>query len=126
MQLNKLKPNLDKIELLVVSGRSNLEFKVSFWMGLHPLKEQIHSFGVLLCQGLQLEVVHVLVTFRLDYCNTHYVGLPFKSIWKFQLVQNAAAGLLTELGCTDQITLILAHLHWLLFVFQAQLKVLDL
>ena len=41
-------------------------------------------------------VVHVLVTPQLDYCNALYVGLPLKMTWKLQLVQNAAAKLLTR------------------------------
>ena len=85
-----------------------------------PLKEQVHSLVVLLEPSLSLEaqvasvawsafyqlrlvaqlrpyldnlasVVYALVTSRLDYCNALYVGLPLKTVWKLQLVQNAAA-----------------------------------
>ena len=40
-------------------------------------------------------VTHALVTSRLDYCNVFYVGLPLKSVQKLQLVQRAAARVLT-------------------------------
>lgn len=36
--------------------------------------------------------IYVMVTW---YCNSQYIGLPLKSTWRFQLVQNAAAHLLS-------------------------------
>lgn len=36
---------------------------------------------------------HALVTCRLDYCNTFYIRLPMKIVWKRQMIQNAAVRL---------------------------------
>lgn len=35
-------------------------------------------------------VTHTSITSHLNSCNTLYTGLLFNSIWKLQLVQNAA------------------------------------
>ncbi len=40
-------------------------------------------------------VIHAFVTTRLDYCNALYVGVSGSSIAHLQMVQNAAAHLLT-------------------------------
>ena len=41
-------------------------------------------------------VIHATVTSRLDYCNSLYAGLPLNLTQKLQLVQNAAAWVLTK------------------------------
>uniref|UniRef100_A0A670II27 Reverse transcriptase domain-containing protein n=1 Tax=Podarcis muralis TaxID=64176 RepID=A0A670II27_PODMU len=60
-----------------------------------------------------VRVVHALVISRLDYYNVLYVGLPLKVTWKLQLIQNAAARLVTGSGRRDHITPVLRDLHWL-------------
>lgn len=42
-----------------------------------------------------------LIASSLDYCNTFYIGLPLKSIYKFKLVENAAARFLAGINCRD-------------------------
>ena len=58
-------------------------------------------------------VVHVLVISCLDYCNVLYMGLPLKVTQKLQLIQNAAARLVTGSCRRDHITPVLRNLHWL-------------
>ena len=55
-------------------------------------------------------VINAFVTSRLDYCNALYVGMDQASIKRLQLVQNAAARLLTGHKKRDHITPILASL----------------
>ena len=69
-------------------------------------------------------VINAFVTSRLDYCNALYVGMDQASIKRLQLVQNAAARLLTGHKKRDHISPILASLHWLPVRFRIDFKVL--
>lgn len=70
------------------------------------------------------KVVHALITSRLDYCNSLYFGIDQCSVRRLQLVQNAAARLLTGTRRRDHITPVLSSLHWLPVVFRIQFKML--
>uniref|UniRef100_A0A3P9MP71 Reverse transcriptase domain-containing protein n=1 Tax=Oryzias latipes TaxID=8090 RepID=A0A3P9MP71_ORYLA len=69
-------------------------------------------------------VIHAFVTTRLDYCNSLYVGTPHSSLSRLQLVQNAAARLLTGTWKREHITPVLASLHWLPVHFRVRFKIL--
>ncbi|KAF7234923.1 hypothetical protein EYD10_18203, partial [Varanus komodoensis] len=69
-------------------------------------------------------VTHTLVTSRLDFFNALYMGLPLKTVWILQLVQNRAARLLTGTGRYVHMTPVLRQLHWLPVEVRAQFKVL--
>ncbi len=69
-------------------------------------------------------VIHAFVTTRLDYCNALYVGVSGSSIARLQMVQNAAARLLTGTCKYEHISPILASLHWLPVHFKIQFKIL--
>ena len=58
-------------------------------------------------------IVHALVISRLDYCNAVLYGLPDAQLQKLQLVQNAAARLVTGTHRREHITPVLFALHWL-------------
>ena len=70
------------------------------------------------------KLVHAFMTSRLDYCNALLAGCPVSSINKLQLVQNAAARVLTRSRKYDHITPILSSLHWLPIKFRINYKVL--
>ncbi len=70
------------------------------------------------------KLVHAFMTSRLDYCNALLAGCPASSINKLQLVQNAAARVLTRSRKYDHITPILSSLHWLPIKFRISYKVL--
>ncbi|KAI5086446.1 hypothetical protein C0J45_2304, partial [Silurus meridionalis] len=66
------------------------------------------------------KLVHKLMTSRIDYCN----ACPASLINKLQLVQNAAARVLTRSRKYDHITPILSSLHWLPVKFRIDYKLL--
>ena len=69
-------------------------------------------------------VIHAFVTTRLDYCNALYAGVSGSSIARLQLVQNAAARLLTGTRKYEHISPVLASLHWLPVDFRVHFKIL--
>ncbi len=64
------------------------------------------------------------MTSRLDYCNALLGGCPASSINKLQVVQNAAARVLTRSRKYDHITPILQSLHWLPIKYRISYKIL--
>ncbi len=70
------------------------------------------------------KLVHAFMTSRLDYCNALLGGCPVSSINKLQIVQNAAARVLTRSRKYDHITQILQSLHWLPIKFHISYKIL--
>ena len=69
-------------------------------------------------------LVHAFVSSRIDYCNALFSGLPTGRTKKLQLVQNAAARILTKTRKFDHITPILSSLHWLPIQARCDFKVL--
>ena len=59
------------------------------------------------------QIIHALVTYRMDYCNSVLVGQSTSALAPLQRVQNAAARLLTNGRKFDHITPALMQLHWL-------------
>ncbi len=64
------------------------------------------------------------MTSRLDYCNALRGGCPASSINKLQIVQNAAARVLTRSRKYDHITPIVQSLHWLPIKFRISYTIL--
>uniref|UniRef100_A0A3P9BFF7 Reverse transcriptase domain-containing protein n=1 Tax=Maylandia zebra TaxID=106582 RepID=A0A3P9BFF7_9CICH len=69
-------------------------------------------------------VIHAFISSRLDYCNSLYVGVSQSLLSRLQLVQNAAARLLTGTRKREHITPVLASLHWLPVSFRVNFKIL--
>lgn len=116
-------------------------------------KDLVHSLGVLLGPALLLDkqevavtrrvffqlwlvrqlqpfqekkdlatITHAQVTSRLAYC----VRLPFETSRKFNLMQNAAAGMLGGSNNCEHVTSILHALRWLPAIFCVQFTELNL
>ena len=68
--------------------------------------------------------MHAFVISRLLYCNGILAGCLNNSIKMLQLIQNAAARVLTGTAKRDHISPVLASLHWLPVMFRIQFKIL--
>ncbi len=69
-------------------------------------------------------ILHIFISTHLDYCNGLYIGISQASHSRLQRIQNAAARLLTGTRSREQISPVLASLHWLPVHFRINFKIL--
>ena len=81
---------------------------------------QIYSFSLkigrirtLLTFDATAQLIHALITTRLDFCNSILYNLPNNKIERLQRIQNQAARMLTRSPRRNHITSVLRELHWL-------------
>ena len=102
----------------------NFEKKMSSVRGSFFQLRQIAKLKAYLSQKDLERIIHSFITSHLDYCNSLYVGLDKSSIKRLQLVQNAAARLLTRTKKRDHITPMVRLLHWLPVCHRIVFKIL--
>ena len=59
------------------------------------------------------QLIHALITSRLDFCNSILYNLPNKQIERLQRIQNQAARMLKRIPRRNHISPVLRELHWL-------------
>ncbi len=69
-------------------------------------------------------LIHAFITSRVDYCNALLGGCSACLINKLQMVQNAAARVLTRARKYDHISPVLSTLHWLPIKHRIYFKIL--
>ncbi len=69
-------------------------------------------------------LIHAFITSRLDYCNALLGGCSARLINKLQMVQNAAARVLTRTRKYDHISPVMPTLHWLPIKHRIDFKIL--
>ena len=67
----------------------------------------------LLSHHATAQLIHALISIRLDYCNSVIYNLPKSIILRLQRIQNQAARILIRSPRRDHITEVLINLHWL-------------
>ena len=73
----------------------------------------IGRIGNLLTFDATAQLIHALITNRLDFYNSILYNLPNKQIERLQRIQNQAARMLKRIPRRSHITLVLRELHWL-------------
>ena len=72
------------------------------------------------------QLIHTLISIRLDYCNSLLYNLPKSSIERLQKIQNHIARTLTKTPRCDHICEVLVSLHWLMIEQRIVYKILIL
>ncbi|KAL2093106.1 hypothetical protein ACEWY4_010418 [Coilia grayii] len=99
----------------------NSHMKAITKSAFYHLKNIAKLRGLTSKQDLE-KLVHAFISSRVDYCNGLFTGLPKKTIKQLQLIQNAAARVLTRTKRSDHITPILRSLHWLPVSYRIDFK----
>ena len=101
----------------------NCQIKAVGKASFFPLRQLAKIKPILSRQHFET-VINAFVTTLLDYYNVLYVGVSGSSITHLQMVQNAAAHLLTGTRKYGHIFPILASLYWLPIQFRIHFKIL--
>ncbi len=112
MTNNFLLLNSDKTEILLIGPKNSTQNLLDYNLQLDG------------CPVTSSTVKNLGVILDSNYCNALLGGCPASSINKLQVVQNAAARVLTRSRKYDHITPILQSLHWLPIKYCISYKIL--
>ncbi len=123
MTSNFLLLNSDKTEILIIGLKNSTQNLLDTKTAFFHLRNISKLWNMLSVSDAE-KLVCAFMTSRLDYCNALLGGCPASSINKLQIVQNAAARVLTRSRKYGHITPILQSLHWLPVKFRISYKIL--
>ena len=111
----EINPSLSARNLgVILDSHLNLKSHINFvCRSAYFYFRNIRSIRNMLTDNACSQLIHVLVTFRIDYCNSLLYGLPDCSLSRLQRIMNTAARILCKIPKFDHITKILLDLHWL-------------
>ena len=121
---NKLKINVGNTEInpslsarnlgVIFDSHLNLESHInSVCRSAYFHLRNIRSIRNILTDNACSQLIHALVTVRIDYCNSLLYGLPDCSLSRLQRILNTAARILCKIPKFDHISKTLLDLHWL-------------
>ena len=84
----------------------------------------INTIRSLLTDDATAQLIHALITSRLDYCNSLLYGLPDCLIRKLQRIQNIACRILCRAPRSREVDDLMCTLHWLPVRIRIQYKIL--
>ena len=84
----------------------------------------INSVRDSLTDEATVQLVHALITSKLDYCYSLLHGLPDKLINRLQRLQNIAARIVSRTSKFEHSTPVMYELHWLPVVMRIRFKLL--
>ena len=84
----------------------------------------IGSIRHLLTKSAVAQIVHALVTSRLDYCNSLLYGIPDTRLQRLQRIQNIVCRIVCRAPKQVHVTPLLKELHWLQIEDRVTFKIL--
>ena len=111
----KINPSLSARNLGVIfDSHLNLESHInSVCRSAYFHLRNIRSIRNMLTDNVCSQLIHALVTVRIDYCNSLLYSLPNCSLSRLQRILNTAARTFCKIFKFDHITKTLLDLHWL-------------